>query len=63
VLVKEPHATFSPRVGTEAHRPEHRTPLGNLFLAGDWTRTGLPASIEGAVRSGYRCAELIAGGP
>ncbi|OGW61813.1 MAG: hypothetical protein A2638_06945 [Nitrospirae bacterium RIFCSPHIGHO2_01_FULL_66_17] len=63
VLVKEPHATFSPRVGGETHRPEHRTPLGNLFLAGDWTRTGLPASIEGAVRSGYRCAELIAGGP
>src|SRR3990172_356293 len=37
VLVKEPHATFSPRVGTETHRPEHRTPLGNLFLAGNST--------------------------
>ncbi len=60
VLVKEPHATFSPTVGSEAYRPDQRTPLGNFFLAGDWTRTGLPASIEGAVRSGYRCAEMIA---
>jgi hypothetical protein len=61
VLIKEPHATFSPRLGSERSRPDHRTPLQNLFLAGDWTRTGLPASIEGAVLSGYRCAELIAG--
>jgi squalene-associated FAD-dependent desaturase len=62
VLIKEPHATFSPRVGSERSRPDHRTPLQNLLLAGDWTRTGLPGSIEGAVLSGYRCAELIAGG-
>jgi squalene-associated FAD-dependent desaturase len=60
VAIKEPHATFSPRVGSDRFRPEHRTPLDNFFLAGDWTRTGLPASIEGAVQSGYRCAELIA---
>ena len=59
VVVKEPNATFSPTVGSEAFRPDQRTPLGNFFLAGDWTRTGLPASIEGAVRSGHRCAELI----
>ncbi len=60
VAIKEPHATFSPRVGSDRFRPDHRTPLDNFFLAGDWTRTGLPASIEGAVQSGYRCAELIA---
>jgi squalene-associated FAD-dependent desaturase len=60
VVVKEPHATFSPRLGSDTHRPDQRTPLANLFLAGDWTRTGLPGSIEGAVRSGYRCADLIA---
>lgn len=59
VAIKEPHATFSPRVGSERFRPDQRTPLENFFLAGDWTRTGLPASIEGAVQSGYRCAELI----
>jgi uncharacterized protein with NAD-binding domain and iron-sulfur cluster len=59
VAIKEPHATFSPRVGSDRFRPDQRTPLENFFLAGDWTRTGLPASIEGAVQSGYRCAELI----
>lgn len=62
VAIKEPHATFSPRVGSDRFRPDHHTPLENFFLAGDWTRTGLPASIEGAVQSGYRCAELIAQG-
>jgi squalene-associated FAD-dependent desaturase len=60
VAIKEPHATFSPRVDSERFRPDHRTPLENFFLAGDWTRTGLPASIEGAVQSGYRCAEYVA---
>jgi len=59
MVVKEPNATFSPTVGSEAYRPDQRTPLDNFFLAGDWTKTGLPASIEGAVRSGYRCADLI----
>lgn len=59
VVIKEPHATFSPRVGSDRFRPDQRTPIRNLFLAGDWTRTGLPASIEGAVQSGFRCAELI----
>jgi squalene-associated FAD-dependent desaturase len=62
VVIKEPHATFSPRVGSDRFRPDHRTPLENFFLAGDWTRTGLPASIEGAVQSGYRCADLISQG-
>ncbi len=62
VLIKEPHATFSPRLGSERSRPDQGTPIQNLMLAGDWTRTGLPGSIEGAVQSGYRCAELIAEG-
>jgi squalene-associated FAD-dependent desaturase len=61
VLIKEPHATFSPRLGSERSRPDQRTPIQNLLLAGDWTRTGLPGSIEGAVQSGFRCAEIIAG--
>ncbi|RYF62616.1 MAG: hypothetical protein EOO22_27380, partial [Comamonadaceae bacterium] len=37
--------------------------FGNLFLAGDWTDTGLPATIEGAVRSGYRAADMALGPP
>ena len=37
----------------------HKRPHKNLFLAGDWTDTGLPATIEGAVLSGYKCAEII----
>ncbi len=56
-VVREPRATFSLAPGQPA-RPEARTPVGGLFLAGDWTDTGLPATIEGAVRSGHRAAEL-----
>jgi uncharacterized protein with NAD-binding domain and iron-sulfur cluster len=40
-------------------RPAHRTPFENFFLAGDWTDTGLPATIESAVLSGQRCADSI----
>jgi squalene-associated FAD-dependent desaturase len=58
-VVKERRATISPFVGSEACRPSQRTPLANLFLAGDWTDTGLPATMESAVRSGHACAELI----
>jgi squalene-associated FAD-dependent desaturase len=56
VLV-EKAATFSVRPGVDAWRPSQRTSLPNLFLAGDWTRTGWPATMEGAVRSGYLAAE------
>jgi uncharacterized protein with NAD-binding domain and iron-sulfur cluster len=42
-----------------ARRPGSETQWKNLFLAGDWTATGLPATIEGAIRSGNRAAELI----
>ena len=44
----------------EAARPESRTEIPNLFLAGDWTRSGWPATMEGAVRSGYLAAESVA---
>ncbi len=58
-VVKEIRATFSAKPGLDAHRPESRTSLGNLFLAGDWTRSGWPATMEGAVRSGYLAAEAL----
>lgn len=59
-VVKEQRATFSGAPGTESLRPEPATGWPNVFLAGDWTRTGWPATMEGAVRSGYRAAEAIA---
>jgi squalene-associated FAD-dependent desaturase len=58
-VVKEAAATFSPEPGSDRWRPPQRTPLPNLYLAGDWTRTGWPATMEGAVRSGYLAAEAI----
>jgi zeta-carotene desaturase len=59
-VVKEVRATFSARPGLEHLRPAGRTCHANLFLAGDWTRSGWPATMEGAVRSGYLAAEAIA---
>lgn len=59
-VVKELRATFSARPGTEHLRPPAATAVPNLFLAGDWTRTGWPATMEGAVRSGYLAAEALA---
>jgi len=59
-VVKEARATFSARPGIEASRPPARTAIPNLFLAGDWTRSGWPATMEGAVRSGYLAAEAVA---
>ncbi len=59
-VVKEQHATFSAAPGTEALRPPAETGIANLFLAGDWTRTGWPATMEGAVRSGYIAAGAVA---
>ena len=56
LVVKEKRATFSPRPGSERLRPSHLTAVENLFLAGDWTATGLPATIEGAVVSGVASA-------
>ncbi len=59
LVVKERFATFSPRWDVEPLRPPARTPLAGFYLAGDWTATGLPATIEGAVQSGYTAAEEI----
>lgn len=58
-VVTEHTATFSAVPGVDAYRPTQATPILNLFLAGDWTRTGWPATMEGAVRSGYLAAEAI----
>jgi zeta-carotene desaturase len=58
-VVKEQRATFSAAPGTEALRPPPETAIPNLFLAGDWTDTGWPATMESAVRSGYRAAEAV----
>ena len=59
VVVKESKATLSPQPGLDALRLAPQTPFRNLFLAGDWTSTGWPFTMEGAVRSGYRAAELV----
>ncbi len=58
-VVKEVRATFSAAPNLEARRPVSRTAISNLFLAGDWTRSGWPATMEGAVRSGYLAAEAV----
>lgn len=58
-VVKEMSATFSPSPGSDRWRPSQKSPLAGLFLAGDWTSTGWPSTMEGAVRSGYLAAEFI----
>ena len=58
-LVSEPRAVFSLRPGVDGLRPEQRTSIHNLALAGDWTNTHWPATMEGAVRSGYLAAEAV----
>lgn len=58
-VVKEKRATFEATVEQERLRPGARTDLANLVLAGDWTDTGLPGTIEGALRSGFRAAEIL----
>jgi squalene-associated FAD-dependent desaturase len=58
-VVTEHAATFSAVPGVDRWRPTQTTPVANLFLAGDWTATGWPATMEGAVRSGYLAAEAL----
>lgn len=58
-MVTEQAAVFSVRPGIERLRPPQQTAIANLALAGDWTRTGWPSTMEGAVRSGYLAAEAV----
>ncbi len=58
-IVKEKRATFAQTPEQEKRRPGARTGLKNLFLAGDWTATGLPATIEGSIRSGRTAADMV----
>jgi len=58
-IIKEKRATFAATPEEEARRPGPRTAFSNLVLAGDWTATGLPATIEGSLRSGMRAAEAL----
>jgi squalene-associated FAD-dependent desaturase len=59
-VIKEVHATYSPQPGVDVYRPRPETVWPRVFLAGDWTATGWPATMEGAVRSGYMAAESVA---
>lgn len=59
IVVKEGRATFAPKPGSDALRPGPVSPVAGLYVAGDWTQTGWPATMEGAVRSGYRAAEAV----
>jgi squalene-associated FAD-dependent desaturase len=59
-VIKEVKASFSPLPRVDEYRPGHTTDWPNVFLAGDWTATGWPATMEGAVRSGFGAAEYVA---
>ncbi|HUS20108.1 MAG TPA: hydroxysqualene dehydroxylase HpnE [Terriglobales bacterium] len=58
-VIKEIHATYSAQPLSDQYRPGAVTGWANVFLAGDWTATGWPATMEGAVRSGYKAAEAL----
>jgi squalene-associated FAD-dependent desaturase len=58
-VIKEVHATFSPSPGVDQFRPAQQSGVANLYFAGDFTRTGWPSTMEGAVRSGYLAAEAV----
>jgi zeta-carotene desaturase len=58
-VIKEVNATYAPLPGMDFHRPTQISPWRRVFLAGDWTATGWPATMEGAVRSGYLAAEAL----
>jgi predicted NAD/FAD-dependent oxidoreductase len=61
-VIREKRATFSCHAGINALRPAARTPVRGCWLAGDYTDTGLPATLEGALRSGVACARQIISG-
>ena len=58
-VVTQPMAVFSVVPGLDRFRPPQQTPLENLALAGDWTATGWPATMEGAIRSGNQAVESL----
>jgi squalene-associated FAD-dependent desaturase len=58
-VIKEKRATFLPETGSEKYRLKQKSNYDNLFIAGDWTDTGYPATIEGAIKSARICADLI----
>ena len=60
LVVKQPQATFRSAPGADQHRLPQKTPIANLFLAGEWTDTGWPSTMEGAVRSGSMAAQEVA---
>ncbi|ACC73259.1 hydroxysqualene dehydroxylase HpnE [Paraburkholderia phymatum] len=62
-LIVEPRATFAAQPDEEMRRPATRTRWNNLMLAGDWTATGLPPGIEGAIRSGQKAADTLLNEP
>jgi squalene-associated FAD-dependent desaturase len=59
LVLKEKHATMAPDPASDTNRPPTATPVANLFLAGDWIQTGLPATIESAVASGHAAAKAV----
>lgn len=61
-VVKEKRATFVPNADSMNSRPDNTTKYKNFFIAGDWTNTGYPSTLEGAVSSGKQCAEIILNG-
>ena len=58
-VIRWPKATLVPRAGLEALRPKQRSPLKNLYIAGEWTDTGWPSTMEAAARSGYLAVEAL----
>ena len=58
-VIKEKKATITHAAGTYQYRPETVSPVRGLYLAGDWVRTGLPATIESAVLSGHEAAKVV----
>ena len=58
-IIKQHEATIRCQPGSTEYRPDCMTSLDNFFIAGDWTRTGWPSTMEGAVRSGYNAARYI----
>jgi len=59
MIVREKNATFKCSVIDNSRRPDNRTPVKGLYLAGDYTKTGLPGTLEGAIRSGLRSVDLL----